>query len=165
MAYHPYHFVGEVLLHPVYSHWLERNWQRTCSFHPFENYRKKNSPVHVGQWFLNFFHLVPLETFFHWNLHAQNFCTYFELCMTISRGWRLIGISGSLIWSKPWWNWGFNPCGEFRWTPEGPVSQIHSLHLLVGAPEISSDILKSVQMLKREWGAESNGKLPHLLNP
>ena len=22
-----------------------------------------------------------------------------------------------------------------------------------------------VQMLKREWGAESNGKLPHLFNP
>ena len=27
-----------------------------------------------------------------------------------------------------------------------------------------SDLSRSVQMLKREWGAESNGKLPHLLN-
>ena len=35
----------------------------------------------------------------------------------------------------------------------------------VGAPGIFSDILRSVQMLKREWGAESNGKLPHLFNP
>ena len=25
-----------------------------------------------------------------------------------------------------------------------------------------SDLLRSVQMLKKEWGAESNGKLPHL---
>ena len=27
------------------------------------------------------------------------------------------------------------------------------------------DLLRSVQMLKREWGAESNGNLPHLFNP
>ena len=59
----------------------------------------------------------------------------------------------------------FNLCGEFRWSPEGPVSQIHSPHLLVGAPGIFSDLLRSAQMLKREWGAESNGKQPHLLNP
>ena len=34
-----------------------------------------------------------------------------------------------------------------------------------GAPGMFSDLLKSVQMLKREWGAESNGKLPHLFIP
>ena len=56
----------------------------------------------------------------------------------------------------------FNPCGEFRWSLEGPVSQIHSPHLLVGAPVIFSVLLRFVQMLKREWGAESNGKLPHI---
>ena len=54
----------------------------------------------------------------------------------------------------------FKLCGEF-----GPVSQIHTSHILVGAPGIFSDLLRSVQMLKREWCAESNGKLPHLLNP
>ena len=47
----------------------------------------------------------------------------------------------------------FNLRGEFWWSPEGPVSQIHSPHLHVGAPGIFSDLLKSVQMLKREWGA------------
>ena len=49
------------------------------------------------------------------------------------------------------------------WSLEGPVSQIHSPHLHVGAPGIFSD-LRSVQMLKRERerDAESNGKLPHL---
>ena len=59
----------------------------------------------------------------------------------------------------------FNPCGEFRLSPEGPVNQIHSPHLHIGAPGIFSDLLRSVQMLKREWGAESNGKLPHLFIP
>ena len=43
----------------------------------------------------------------------------------------------------------------FRWSPEDPVSQIHS-HLLVGAPGIFSDLLRFVKMLKREWGAERN---------
>ena len=59
----------------------------------------------------------------------------------------------------------FNPCGEFRWSPVGPVSQIHSPHPHVGAPAIFSDLLSSVQMLKREWGAGSNEKLPHLFIP
>ena len=77
----------------------------------------------------------------------------------------VIGISGSLIWSKTLVELIFNPCGEFRWSSEGPVSQIHSPHLLVGAPGIFSDLLRFVQMLKRESGAESNGKLPHLFIP
>ena len=58
-----------------------------------------------------------------------------------------------------------NPCSEFRWSLEGPVSQIHSPHLHAGTPGIFSDLLRSVQMLKRQWGAESNGKLPHLFIP
>ena len=33
------------------------------------------------------------------------------------------------------------------------------------APGIFSDLLRSVQILKREWGAEINGKLPHLFVP
>ena len=32
-------------------------------------------------------------------------------------------------------------------------------------PLTLSDLSRSVQMLKREWGAESNGKLPHLFIP
>ena len=58
-----------------------------------------------------------------------------------------------------------NPCGELRWSPKGPVSQIHSPRLHVGAPRMFLDLLKSVQMRKREWGAESKGKLPQLSNP
>ena len=77
----------------------------------------------------------------------------------------MIGISGSLIWSKTLMELIFNPCGEFRGSPVGPVSQIHSPRLLVVAPGIFSDLLKFVEMLKREWGAKSNGKLPHLFIP
>ena len=58
----------------------------------------------------------------------------------------------------------FNPCSELRWSLENPVSQIHTPHLLIGSPGIFSDILRFVQMLKIEWGAE-NGKLPHLFIP
>ena len=63
---------------------------------------------------------------------------------------RVIEIFGSLIWSKTLMELIFNPCGEFRWSPEGTVSQIHSPHLHVGDPGIFSDFLRSVQMLKRE---------------
>ena len=66
---------------------------------------------------------------------------------------RVIGIYGCLIWSKTHMEPVFNPCGEFCWSPEGPVSQIHSPHLHVGAPGIFSDLLRSVLMLNRESGA------------
>ena len=87
------------------------------------------------------------------------------MMMIYIRGRRVIGISRTMIWSKTLKELIFNPCGEFQWSLEGPVSQIHSPHLHVGAPGIFSDLLRPVQMLKREWGAESNGKLLHLLIP
>ena len=75
----------------------------------------------------------------------------------LARGRRVIGISGSLMWSKTLMELVFNPCGEFRWSSEGPVSQIHSPHLLIGAPGIFSDHLRFVQMLKREWVRKATG--------
>ena len=75
---------------------------------------------------------------------------------------RVIGISGSLIWPKYLMELIFNHCGEFRWSAEGPVSQIHSTHLHAGSPGIFSDLLISVQMLKREWCAESKGNRQHI---
>ena len=59
----------------------------------------------------------------------------------------------------------FNSCGEFRCCPVGPVSQIHSPHLHVGALGIFSDLLRSVQMVKSEWAVERNGKLPAPIYP
>ena len=74
----------------------------------------------------------------------------------------MIGISDSHIWSKSLIEFIFNPCGKFRWSPEDAVTQIHSSHHHDGVPGIFPDLLRSVQMLIREWGAESNGKLPNL---
>ena len=62
------------------------------------------------------------------------------IILSTSRVRRVIGISGSLIWSETLMELIFNPSGEFRWSPEGPVSQIHSPHLLVGAPGIFSNL-------------------------
>ena len=62
------------------------------------------------------------------------------------------GISESLIWSQSLMELILNPCGEFWWSPESPVSQIHSPHLHVGAPGIFSHLLRSVKILKRESG-------------
>ena len=52
--------------------------------------------------------------------------------------------------------------GEVR---SDQLAKFYSPHLHAGAPGIFSDVLRSVQMLKREWSAESNGKLPHLFIP
>ena len=54
---------------------------------------------------------------------------------------------------------------NFGEVPRTQLAKIHSPHLLVGAPGIFSDLLRFVQMLKREWGAESNEKLPHVFIP
>ena len=51
----------------------------------------------------------------------------------------------------------FKPCGEFRWSLEGPDSQIHSPQLHTGAPRIFSHILMFVQMLNREWVRKATG--------
>ena len=68
------------------------------------------------------------------------------------------GISRFLIWSKILMELIFNPCGEFRLSPEDPVSQIHCPHLHVGAPGIFSGLLRSVQKLKRERERVGCGK-------
>ena len=52
--------------------------------------------------------------------------------------------------------------GEVR---RAQLAKYKLLHLHAGAPGIFSDLLRCVQMLKREWGAESNGKLPQLFIP
>ena len=59
----------------------------------------------------------------------------------------------------------FNSCGKFRWSPEGPVFHIYSPHFHAAALGIFSGLLRSVQLIKKEWGSESNGKLPHLFIP
>ena len=104
--------------------------------------------------FLNALQFQTLTLFFSiFSFFFFHFCPL-HLLLSIFRGPRVIRISGSLIWLK-------KPDGTdiqlLWWTSVGPVSQIHSPHLCTGAPGIFSDLLRSVQMLKREWGAETIG--------
>ena len=74
----------------------------------------------------------------------------------------MIGISGSLIWLKTVMELIFNPYGEFQRSPEAQLAKSSPPQW---GPGIFSDLLRSVQMIKREWGVESNGKLLHLFIP
>ena len=58
----------------------------------------------------------------------------------------------------------FNPVVNFG---EVRRAQLTKSTLLTSTlvPETFTDLLRSVQMLMREWGAESNGKLPYLSIP
>ena len=85
-------------------------------------------------------------------LHPRLLCLQWRTC---SWGRWLVGISGSPIWSETLIERIFNPCGKFRWSPAGPVSKIRSPQLHADAPGTFTDLLSSLQMLKREWGAES----------
>ena len=75
-------------------------------------------------------------------------------------------ISRYLIWSKTLMELIFNLLVNFgvvRWAQLATSPLLNSTLVL---PGIFSDLLGSVQMLKREreWDAESNGKLAPLLN-
>ena len=60
----------------------------------------------------------------------------------------------------------FNPYSKFlcevRWAQLAKSTLLTSMLVPLG---FFSDLSMSVQMLKREWGSESNGKLPHLSIP
>ena len=64
----------------------------------------------------------------------------------------MIGISGSKIWPKTLMELIFNPCGEFRRSPEDPVSQIHSPHLHLSALGTFSDLLRFCSDAKKRVG-------------
>ena len=89
-------------------------------------------------------------------MRAQYLCAY-----TFTGGEGKLGFPDLWSGQKPWMELLFNPCGEFRWSPEGPVSQIHSPHFLVGAPWIFSDLLRFVQMLKESgvWKATGSYRI------
>ena len=74
----------------------------------------------------------------------------------------MIGFSGSLIWSKTLMELIFNPCGEIR---SAQLAKSTLLLSMFGAPGKFSDLLRFVHILKRERGAESNGKLPNPFIP
>ena len=93
MAYHPYHFVGEVLLHPVYY---------------------PGSTVNRGEEWLGFPDLWPGQ--------------------------------------KPWFNLYLMPVVNFGEVRRDQLAKSNLLTSTMGAPGIFSDLLRCVQVLKRERG-------------
>ena len=79
----------------------------------------------------------------------------------LHRGRRVIGISGSLIWSKTLMELYLTPVEKFGevWRAQLAKSTLLTTTL------VSLDLFRSVQMLKRGYGADSKGKLPHLFIP
>ena len=67
--------------------------------------------------------------------------------------------------SKIRWNSYLTHMVNFGDVRRAQFSHIHSLRLHAGVPGIFSNLLRFVQMLKREWGTVNNGKLPHLFIP
>ena len=71
------------------------------------------------------------------------------------------------LWSgqKAWWNWCLTPVANFDEVRRAQLAKSNLLTSSLVAPGIFTDVLRSVRMLKREWGVESNEKLPYLFNP
>ena len=71
------------------------------------------------------------------------------------------------LWSvqKPWRNRYLTPVVDFGEVRRAQLAKYNLLTSALVPPGIFSERLRSVQMLKREWGAESNGKLPHPFVP
>ena len=76
-------------------------------------------------------------------------------------GQRVIGISGALIWSKPWWNWYLTPAvnfGEARRAQLAKSILLTSTLLPLGSFKVCSDAKEKVACGKQR-------KLPHLSIP
>ena len=66
-----------------------------------------------------------------------------------------------------------DPCIHIYLTPVVNFGEVRRAQLaksilvtsMLELPGILSDLSRSVQMLKKEWGAESKGKLPYLFYP
>ena len=115
--------------------------------------------IYIRQWWgVELPQLNTLSSFSTWYLRWVWIFLLKDTIKHIFVGRRsVIGISGSLIWSKTLMKLIFNRSGEFRWSLEGPGSQIHSPHRHAGAPGIFSDLLRSVQTLKRDWVRKATG--------
>ena len=78
----------------------------------------------------------------------------------IKMGRRVIGISGSLIWSKTLMELIFNSCGEFWWRSGG-----HSPHPHVGAPGFFSDLLRSGSDARKWVGCRMQREVTAPIHP
>ena len=62
---------------------------------------------------------------------------------------------------QPWWNWYLTPMVNFCEVWRAQLAKSILLTSMLGP----WDLLRSAQMLEREWSAEISGKLPHLFVP
>ena len=91
----------------------------------------------------------------------------FKCCTPVYKTMLKISNCRHLFSSNPCTNKGTKGDWDFRISDlvKNPVvnfGEVRRVHLQAVAPGIFSDLLRSVQMLKREWGAESYRKPPHL---
>ena len=122
------------------------------SIRVFDQIRDPESPIPLSPllnpYYSEYYPLIfrCFLLFYYWSLRTLIVTILYHYFYSLHIVWgrRVIGISGSLIWSKTLMELIFNPCCEFWWSPEGPVSQIYSPHLLVGAPGIFSDLLRFI---------------------
>ena len=96
-------------------------------------------------------------------LYLGIFCRRFRSksrrdCSHRGEGW--LGFPDLWSGQKPGWNWYLTPVVNF-----GEVRRSQLASPPHWGPWEFSELLRSVQMLKREWGAESKGKIPHLFIP
>ena len=91
------------------------------------------------------------------------FVYYLAIFITRGEGW--LGFSD--LWSgrKLWWNTYLTLVVNFGEVRRAQLAKSTLLTSMFGAPGIFPDLLRTVQMLKREWVAESSGKLLHLFIP
>ena len=59
----------------------------------------------------------------------------------------------------------FNPCDELGEVRRAQLAKSTLLTSMLGILGSFQIFLRSSHMIKRDWGAESNGKLPHLFIP
>ena len=88
-----------------------------------------------------------------WNLHIK---INWKINISVIRGEGSLGFPDLWSGQKPWWNWYLTPVVSFI---EVWRAQLTKSTFLTSTLEL----LESFRMIKREWGAESNGTLPHLL--
>ena len=124
-------------------------WPFKPPFHPFRGWFLKNpflvvTYITIGTYIPNFTFLAAVVSALRRSSVSQLYTVY---------------ITGQ----KPWWNWYLTPVVNF-----GKVRMVQlakSTFISTWCPWDLSDLLRSTQTLKKERGAESNGKLLHLCNP
>ena len=83
--------------------------------------------------------------------------------MARRKGW--LGFPDLLSGQKPWCNWYLTPVVNFSEVRRVQLAKSTLITSMLVSMGSFLDVVRSFQLLKREWGAESNGKVPYLFIP